>query len=158
MGNHEYCINCESSDFHNESPCDPEKLAKAVARRKEVEECNKKVDAAVQRVCQALVTLGYPAKIGSYGNIVIERWDLLSVRWDLLSVRKDQPTHSELETVLRRWKGAVSAVERDGDDSPETIKELDDSRAALLTLLKQILAGTNDTGEDEEITYGNLPT
>lgn len=49
---------------------------------------------------------------------------------------------AELEKVLTRWEGAVSACERDGDDSPEAEKELADSRLALLSLLKKALAGT----------------
>lgn len=47
--------------------------------------------------------------------------------------------NDNLEKVLRRWEGAVSAVERDGDDSPETIKELDESRAALLVVLRKAI-------------------
>jgi hypothetical protein len=45
----------------------------------------------------------------------------------------------DLEKVLTRWEGAVSAVERDGDDSPEALQELTDSRTALLALLKRAL-------------------
>lgn len=52
-----------------------------------------------------------------------------------------QPTNEELEKVLMRWEGAVSVVERDGDDSPEAEKELADSRAALLGVLKLALKG-----------------
>lgn len=50
-------------------------------------------------------------------------------------------THEDLERTLTRWEGAVSAVERDGDDSGDAVKELDDSRAALLVVLKLALKG-----------------
>lgn len=48
-----------------------------------------------------------------------------------------KPTREELEKILTRWEGAVSVVERDGDDSPEAEKELGDSRAALLDVLRR---------------------
>lgn len=46
-------------------------------------------------------------------------------------------TEEDLKKVLIRWEGAVSEVEREGNDSPEAIKELDESRAALLGILRQ---------------------
>ena len=47
------------------------------------------------------------------------------------------PLSSEqLENALRRYEGAVSATERDGDDSAEAVQELDDARAALLDILR----------------------
>jgi hypothetical protein len=46
----------------------------------------------------------------------------------------------ELHDILTRWEGAVSACERDGDDSPEAVKELEESRAALLVVLRRALA------------------
>lgn len=45
----------------------------------------------------------------------------------------------ELHDILMRWEGAVSAVERDGDDSEEAMKELADSREALLVVLRKAL-------------------
>lgn len=45
----------------------------------------------------------------------------------------------ELHDILIRWEGAVSAVERDGDDSEAALKELADSRAALLAVLRRAL-------------------
>jgi hypothetical protein len=47
----------------------------------------------------------------------------------------------ELHDILMRYEGAVSAVERDGDDSPETMKELDEAREALLVILRKALGG-----------------
>ena len=52
-----------------------------------------------------------------------------------------QLSHEALERTLIRWEGAVSRCERDGDDSDEAVKELADSRQALLDLLKLALAG-----------------
>jgi hypothetical protein len=46
-------------------------------------------------------------------------------------------THDDLLNVLTAYEGAVSAVEHDGDDSPATLKELEDARAALLNVLRQ---------------------
>jgi len=43
----------------------------------------------------------------------------------------------QLKEVLTRWEGAVNACERDGDDSDTAVKELTDSRAALLDLLQE---------------------
>lgn len=43
----------------------------------------------------------------------------------------------QLHDTLMRYEGAVSTVERDGDDSEEAVKELADARAALLNILKQ---------------------
>lgn len=45
----------------------------------------------------------------------------------------------DIERTLRRWEGAVYACERDGDDSDEAVKELDDSRQALLSLLREAI-------------------
>lgn len=54
----------------------------------------------------------------------------------------------DLEKVLTRWEGAVSACERDGDDSLEAERELTDSRAALLSLLKKALAAGTLSGRE----------
>lgn len=48
-------------------------------------------------------------------------------------------TVGELETTLRRWEAAVYECEGAGNDSDEAQQELNDSRAALLTLLKKAL-------------------
>lgn len=45
----------------------------------------------------------------------------------------------ELHDILMRWEGAVYTVERDGDDSEAAMKELTDSREALLALLRRAL-------------------
>jgi len=46
----------------------------------------------------------------------------------------------DLENTLRRWEGAVNEVEGAGNDSDEAVKELDDSRAALLVVLREALS------------------
>lgn len=46
-------------------------------------------------------------------------------------------TLSDLVDVLTRYEGAVSACERDGDDSDEAVTEMTDARAQLLDLLRQ---------------------
>ncbi len=48
----------------------------------------------------------------------------------------------DLENIFRRWEAAVFVCERDGDDSDAAVEELDDSRAALLVLLRKALAVT----------------
>lgn len=39
MGNHEFCPNCEQSDFHRGEPCLPQHVAEAEARRARIEAC-----------------------------------------------------------------------------------------------------------------------
>jgi hypothetical protein len=43
-----------------------------------------------------------------------------------------------LYNVLVRYEGAVSEVEREGNDSEEAVAELAQARAALLALLRQL--------------------
>lgn len=45
-----------------------------------------------------------------------------------------------LHDILTRYEGAVGEVERDGNDSDEAVKELQDARNALLTVLRKALA------------------
>lgn len=45
-------------------------------------------------------------------------------------------TNSSLHDTLVRYEGAVSAVERDGDDSDAAVGELAAARTALLNLLR----------------------
>ena len=47
------------------------------------------------------------------------------------------PNHDDLTNTLMRYEGAVSAVERDGDDSDAAVKEMEDAREALLTVLRE---------------------
>lgn len=49
----------------------------------------------------------------------------------MITERKD------LLDVLTAWEGAVSVVERDGDDSAEAIADLSRTRGALLEVLSQ---------------------
>lgn len=81
MGNHEYCTDCGASDFHFGRPCNPERLAKETARKKEIEDRTVRLNEAAARVCKELVGLGYPAKIGEYGHVVIEKWNLTDTRF-----------------------------------------------------------------------------
>ena len=46
-------------------------------------------------------------------------------------------TPNDLHDILMRYEGAVSTVERDGDDGPEAMKELEEARTALLDILRQ---------------------
>ncbi len=46
----------------------------------------------------------------------------------------------DLEKTLRRWEAAVSVCERDGDDSDTAVLELNQSREALLVLLRKALS------------------
>jgi hypothetical protein len=48
----------------------------------------------------------------------------------------------ELHDILIRYEGAVSRTERDGDDSEDAVKELTDSREALLAVLRKALRDT----------------
>lgn len=68
-------------------------------------------------------------------------WDYCDEGLVALAAFETAPQNVELEKVLQRWEGAVYTTERDGDDSPESEKELADSRAALLVVLKQALKG-----------------
>lgn len=45
--------------------------------------------------------------------------------------------YKDLLDVLTAWEGAVSVVERDGDDSAEAIADLSRTRGALLEVLSQ---------------------
>jgi len=76
MGNHEYCTECGASDFHYGQPCNPKRLAKQKAHDKACADRVKRWEAAAERVCKELLARGYPAKIGNYGHVVIEKWDL----------------------------------------------------------------------------------
>lgn len=47
--------------------------------------------------------------------------------------------HDDLEKTLRRWEAAVYEVDGASNDGDEALKELEDSRAALLALLRRAL-------------------
>lgn len=49
----------------------------------------------------------------------------------------DTGTNDTLYGVLLRWEGAVSEVEREGNDSLEAVTELEQARAALLGVLRK---------------------
>jgi hypothetical protein len=76
MGNHEYCVDCGASDFHLGSPCEPELLAAEQSRQKAAKAYIERKDRAAKRVCAELLKLGYPARIGNCGHVIIEKWDL----------------------------------------------------------------------------------
>lgn len=65
--------------------------------------------------------------------VVVPRSMVERVKFDLV----DGATSEEFIAVLQRWEGAVSEVEREGNDDPEELKELTDSRAALMDLLRR---------------------
>jgi hypothetical protein len=46
-----------------------------------------------------------------------------------------QPNAENLHRALTRYEGAISACERDGDDSNEAVNELAAARSALLDIL-----------------------
>lgn len=51
----------------------------------------------------------------------------------------ERQVKDELEAVLVRWEGAVSTCERDGDTSDAAVKEMEESRAALLVVLRRAM-------------------
>lgn len=100
MGNHEYCMDCGASDFHHGRPCNPERLAAEQTRQQEIKDRVKSLDKSAERVCAALVALGYPAKIGQFGHIVLEKWDLKENHGNL----SDQGEASTAIEVLKNRK------------------------------------------------------
>jgi hypothetical protein len=54
------------------------------------------------------------------------------------------PNTEDLHKMLTRYEGAVSACERDGDDSDEAINELAAARSALLDILFVALNNLSD--------------
>lgn len=47
-------------------------------------------------------------------------------------------TTDEFIKILTRWEGAVSEVEREGNDSAEEVTNLNEARTDLLNLLRQV--------------------
>lgn len=45
----------------------------------------------------------------------------------------------DLHAILVRYEGAVNEAEGQGNDSDEAVKELEEARAALLTVLRKAL-------------------
>jgi len=48
-------------------------------------------------------------------------------------------SRDDLRNALTRYEGAVSACEREGDDSEEAVAELESAREALLDILHAAL-------------------
>jgi len=46
-------------------------------------------------------------------------------------------TNDDLKRILIRYEGAVSTVERDGDDSETSMTELENARSELMDVLRQ---------------------
>lgn len=70
MGNHEWCPNCEESDFHYGSDCDPNKVATRIAREKK-QEAKKRM--AVSYMKAALDKAGIKFELDEYKNAIV-RW------------------------------------------------------------------------------------
>lgn len=79
MGNHEYCTGCGQSDYHFGQTCEeayPEKYEAHQKYLKHVQEQERQQETRVKATCEELQKLGYAAKVGQYGHVVIYRWDL----------------------------------------------------------------------------------
>lgn len=76
MGNHEFCVDCEESDFHLGRPCDPVKFA---AVRRKSDEARIRLDkhtAKAKRLIKWLGKKGIKAALDQQNNIYISKWDL----------------------------------------------------------------------------------
>jgi hypothetical protein len=68
MGNHEYCEDCGENNFHNERPCNPEK----VADRKAMQDRNDRIlQANISRMKNALASAGIQYEMDEYGNAIV---------------------------------------------------------------------------------------
>lgn len=80
--------------------------------------------------CGRLAT-GFPGQ--NPHHVMVPRGLVDKVKADLVG----GATTEEFINVLQRWEGAVSEVEREGNDGAEELKELTESRAALMDLLRR---------------------
>lgn len=55
----------------------------------------------------------------------------------IIPPRRVDTVSDDLHDTLIRYEGAVSRVERDGDDSDEAVAELEAARNALLVILRK---------------------
>jgi hypothetical protein len=70
LGNHEYCCDCEESDFHHGRPCDPAKVGARVERERVAAERKKHAQGRMETRLRA-ADIGY--EMDKYGNALI-RW------------------------------------------------------------------------------------
>jgi hypothetical protein len=71
MGNHEWCSNCEESDFHNHRECDPVKVAQRIERERIQKE---RRDRLTLKMKQALDGAGIQYEMDQYGNALVRPW------------------------------------------------------------------------------------
>lgn len=76
MGNHEFCVDCHENDFHIGRPCDPEKVAKVQAEKREREDSMR----AKREASSQLIAMGVEGTIDEYGNLVVRNPGDLLIR------------------------------------------------------------------------------